>query len=81
MDIINNDRTAGRLGFTISKASTFWIVNSCVQFIELTYLFSFSKGRLAFPKFWKVKRAEIVGSEFVKKKGVLQGLVNRILEE
>jgi len=76
-----NDRTAGRLGFTISKASTFWIVNSCVQFIELTYLFSFSKGRLAFPKFWKVKRAEIVGSELVKKKGVLQGLVNRILEE
>jgi len=74
-----SDRTADRLGFTINKAGTFWIVNSCFQFIELTYLYSFSQGKFAFPKFWKVKRAEIVGSELVKKKDVLKGLVSRIL--
>ncbi|MEM7105199.1 MAG: hypothetical protein AAF502_18825, partial [Bacteroidota bacterium] len=33
-----NNRTAKKLGFTISKASFFWIFNSIVQFIELSYL-------------------------------------------
>lgn len=73
-----SDRTAEKLGFTVSKASFFWVVNSALQFIELSYLYSFSQGRLAFPKFWKVRRAEIIGSNLVKKKEVLEALVARI---
>lgn len=63
-----SDRTAEKLGFTISTAGSFWVINSALQFIELSYLFSFSQGKWAVPKFWKVKRAEIIGSELVKKK-------------
>lgn len=74
-----SDRTANKLGFTISKASSFWVINSSLQFIELSYLYSFSQGKWAIPKFWKVKRAEIKGSELVKKKALLEGLVNKIL--
>ena len=74
-----NDRTAKKLGFTISDAATFWKLNSIVQFIELTYLYSFSKGQWALPKFWKVKRAEITGRELVTKKAVLEALVGRML--
>ena len=76
-----NDRTAEKLGFTISKASSFWIINSAVQFIELSYLYSFSKGMWSMPKFWKVKRAEITGSDLVTKKETLVGLVQKILPD
>ena len=74
-----SDRTAEKLGFTISKAASFWVINSAMQFIELTYLYSFSQGKWAMPKFWKVKRAEIVGSDLVKKKEFLEGLVRKLL--
>ena len=73
------DRTAEKLGFTVSKAGSFWVINSAMQFIELTYLYSFSQGKWAMPKFWKVKRAEIVGSDLVKKKEFLEGLVRKLL--
>jgi len=74
-----NDRTAQKLGFTISKASFFWVLNSVVQFVELSYLYSFSKGKWAMPKFWKVKRAEITGSDLVTKKEFLEKLVTKLL--
>lgn len=72
-----NDRTAEKLGFKVSKASIFWTINSILQFIELTYLYSFSKGKIEMPKFWKVKKAEITGSELVTKKKVLEELVRK----
>jgi len=76
-----NTKTAEKLGFTVSKASIFWIINSALQFIELSYLYSFSQGRWAFPKFWKVKKAEIIGSDLVLKKEVLQQMANRLLRD
>ncbi len=73
-----NDRTAQKLGFTISKASSFWVINSCLQFIELTYLYAFSQGKWTFPKFWKVQRAEISGTDLLAKKNFLAGLVKKL---
>ena len=74
-----SNRTAERLGFIISDASFFWKFNSAVQFIELSYLYSFSQGKWAIPKFWEVKRAEIKGSDLVPKKELLEQLVDKIL--
>ena len=71
-----NNRTAEKLGFTISKASAFWVINSALQFIELSYLYSFSKGKWAMPKFWKVKQAEIIGRDLVERKSTIEALVN-----
>lgn len=73
-----SNRTAEKLGFAVSKAGAFWVFNSAVQFIELTYLYSFSQGRWAVPKFWKVKKAVIIGRELVNKKEVIQRLVERM---
>lgn len=73
-----NERTATRVGFTVSKASSFWVINSCLQFIELSYLYSFSQGKLALPKFWKVKRVEIIGKDLVEKKEVIAAMVERL---
>ena len=76
-----NERTAEKLGFTVSKSSAFWVVNSAAQFIELSYLYSFSKSEWALPEFWKVRKAEIIGSELVAKKEQLEKLVDKILPE
>lgn len=73
-----SDRTAKKLGFTISKASSFLVINSALQFIELSYLYSFSQGKWAMPKFWKVRRAEISGKDLVEKKEFLEGLVKKL---
>ena len=48
-----NNRTAEKLGFKVSKASLFWTLNSIFQFIELTYLYSFSKGKIEYQNFGK----------------------------
>jgi len=69
------------LGFTISNASSFWVINSAVQFIELSYLYSFSQGKWSIPKFWKVKRAEITGVDLLTKKEKLESLVQKILPD
>jgi hypothetical protein len=74
-----NDRTAEKLGFTISKASFFWLINAAMQIVELSYLYSFSKGKWALPPFWKVRRAEITGSDLVLQKNRLKELTIKIL--
>lgn len=73
-----SSRTAEKLGFTVKKAGVFWVFNSCIQFIELSYLYAFSQGKWTFPEFWKVKRAEIHGHELVKKKTTIQELITRL---
>lgn len=67
-----NTRTAEKFGCTLSNASLFWKINSILQFIELSYLYSFAKGKWAMPKFWQVKRAEIVGTDLVVRKEQLE---------
>lgn len=74
-----NDRTAQKFGFSISKAPLFWKINSILQFIELSSLYSFSQGKLALPKFWKVKKAEISGAELIKKKEMIKALMNKVM--
>jgi hypothetical protein len=73
-----NTRTAEKFGFTLSDASIFWKINSILQFIELSYLYSFAKGKWAMPKFWQVKRAEIIGSDLAAKKETLEKWVQRL---
>ena len=41
-----NSRTAEKFGFTLSDASLFWKINSTLQCIELSYLYSFAKGKV-----------------------------------
>lgn len=73
-----NDKTAQKLGFSVYKASFFWKANSCLQFIELSYLYSFSQGKWAIPKFWDVKRAEITGYDLLQQKETLFNLASRL---
>lgn len=63
-----NERTAGKLGFKVEKASFFRVLNSVFSFVEIALLYSFTEGKLKFPRLWEVKKASVTGSVLLQKK-------------
>lgn len=63
-----NDRTARKLGFSLSETSIAVRINLLVNYFDLTWMYSLSQGRIAFPKISEVKTAEITGSCLVMNK-------------
>ena len=60
-----NDRTASNLGFDLSETSISVRINLLVNYVDLTWMYSLSRGRLSFPKIEDVKTGEITGSRLV----------------
>ncbi len=63
-----NERTASKLGFTVEKGSFYRALNSILNFFEITYLYSFTEGKLKFPDLWKVQKASVSGKTLLEKK-------------
>lgn len=63
-----SDRTLIKLGFVIVEPSLFYRLNILVNFIDLTYLYSLSKGRFTIPNLLSVKKASISGDKLVENK-------------
>lgn len=63
-----NDRTASNLGFDLSETSISVRINLLVNYVDLTWMYSLSRGRLSFPKIEDVKTGEITGSRLVMNK-------------
>ena len=73
-----NERTATKLGFELSKASIYRVINSLFSIVEISLLYSFTEGKLTIPKLWKVKKAAITGAELVLKKDLLLRYVDKL---
>jgi hypothetical protein len=63
-----SNRTLKKLGFEIVKPSLFYRLNILVNFIDLTCLYSLSKGRFTIPNLLSVKKASISGKKIVENK-------------
>lgn len=63
-----SDRTLKKLGFEIVKPSLFYRLNILVNFIDLTYLYSLSKGRFTIPNLLSVKKASLSGDKLAENK-------------
>jgi len=77
-----NDRTLKRLGFQIEKASTFYRANLFLNFIDLFWMYSLSRGKVSMPALWKAKKAQIQGAALVAQKvnlEVLYGKLKRVI--
>lgn len=44
------------MGFEIENPSLFYKVNLFLNFIDLTWMYSLSQGKLSIPKIWKAKK-------------------------
>ena len=66
-----SEQTAQRLGFSIQKPPIFWLLNAALNYVDLTWMYSYSKGRLCFPKLSKMKKAVVKGADLVSNKAYL----------
>jgi hypothetical protein len=73
-----NDRTLNNLGFQIEKASLFYRTNLFINFIDLFWMYSLSKGKLAIPELWNAKKASIKGDTLMAQKSKLEGLYQKL---
>ena len=69
-----NDRTLHKLGFQLENASAFYRVNLFLNFIDLTWMYSLSRGKFSIPSLWDAKKARIQGSDLVAQKNKLAAL-------
>jgi hypothetical protein len=69
-----NDRTLKNLGFELEKATLFYRINLIINFIDLFWMFSLSKGKLSIPSVWDAKKASIIGDKLIAQKMKLENL-------
>ena len=75
-----NDRTLTNLGFQLEKATLFYRINLLINFIDLFWMYSLSKGKLAIPAVWDAKKASIKGELLLLQKPKLEALYKRLDE-
>ena len=63
-----NDRTVEKLGFEHTKTSIFVKLNFMLNYLDLIWMYSFSRGKLTFPNLMNIKTATITGAHLVTKK-------------
>ena len=78
---IINKKTAERLGFTVEKPGIYRRFLFFIDYFTLFLMYSFSKGRIAFPNIFKVKKVRITENKLVaskeKIKQIMAGIINR----
>jgi hypothetical protein len=75
-----NDSTLKKLGFQIEKASTFYRANLFINFIDLFWMYSLSRGKVSIPAMWDAKKASIQGAALVAQKGKFEALKNHLTD-
>ena len=61
-------RTVEKLGFELTKTSIFVKLNFILNYLDLIWMYSLSRGKLTFPNLMNIKTATITGAHLVTKK-------------
>ena len=72
------EATAVRLGFSVHPASLRLRLNLLLNLLDITCMYSFTRGRVALPNVFAVKEAAILGGELVARKGEIGRLIERL---
>lgn len=73
-----SSRTLNKLGFQIEKASLYYRANLFINFIDLLWMYSLSRGKFSIPTVWNAKKAIIKGDKLVAQKQHLELLCARL---
>ncbi len=76
-----NDRTLNKLGFQLENPTLFYRINLLINFIDLFWMYSLSKGQVAIPAVWNAKKASIKGDVLLQQKEKLEGLYSKLKEK
>lgn len=67
-----SESTAKRLGFKIIPPTSFYKLNQYINYLDLLWMYSRAKGKLAFPNLKNVKAATITGRDLLENKEFLE---------
>ena len=73
-----NNRTLHKMGFEVENPSLFYRLNLIANFIDLSWMYSLSKGKLSIPKIWNAKNAKISGAKLIEKKKMIEELYEKL---
>ncbi len=73
-----NERTIKKLGFESNKPTFFYKLNLYVNFIDLIWMYSISKGKFSIPKLGFAKKVSIEGGNLIKRKEIIEELYKKI---
>lgn len=73
-----NQRTLEKMGFELARPSFFYRLNLFVNFIDLFWMYSLSKGKWSIPKIWHARKASITGAQLIASKIRLEELYARM---
>lgn len=73
-----NERTAKKIGFELQTPSVLYRFNLFLNFIDLIWMYSASRGRFSIPTVWKARKVGISGMKLVENKNYIEGLYKRI---
>jgi hypothetical protein len=73
-----SERTLKYLGFQIEKATLLYRINIFINFIDLFWMYSLSKGKVAIPAVWDAKKATITGGTLVNQKTKFESLYQKL---
>jgi hypothetical protein len=72
------DESAERLGFTILPPSLRLRLNLIANLLDLILMYSFTRGRLAFPQIWRVRQAVIRGERLLAGQGSIEAMIRTL---
>lgn len=73
-----SNKTVQKIGFELTEPSLFYRINLFVNFLDLLWMYSLAKGKLAIPKVWQAKKVQITGLKLVEHKVQLEALHNKL---
>jgi hypothetical protein len=73
-----NQRTLHKMGFEDVNPSLLYRINLFMNCIDLTWMYSLSKGKFSIPKFWKATKASISGARLVESKKDIEDLYDKM---
>lgn len=73
-----NKRTIQKLGFEMIKPTLFFKLNLFLNLIDLTWMYSLSKGKFSIPTIWQAKKASISGTKLIEQKQFIEGLLEKM---
>jgi len=74
-----SERSVKRLGFKIGKKNWFLSFNLYLNYLDLLWMYSRSKGKFTFPKVWEAKSIEMKGEKLVENKDYIIRLHERLI--
>jgi len=72
------DQSAERLGFTILEPSLRLRLNLVANLLDLILMYSFTRGRLAFPQIWRVRQAVIRGEQLLAHQSSIETMIRTL---